>query len=219
MRVLALVSLICLSITSVYAQDDVIDEGRYNQHQALVDQGWMHLTGSDFEVAVEKFNQAIEIYDGNADAYLGRANALMKFGKLDEAEQDVQKALGMTGEQADMYYLAGNIYFKMEDYFKATDYYSKALDFNELSEVPIDSMHCYYNRGNAYYEAGMYRSAISDFSKAIEIQSDFKNAYHNRGLAYSHRGSMTEACMDFFKAKELGDLSSDKYIKKYCSDE
>ena len=211
-----LIFTLLLYLFPVFAQDETIDEGQYNLHIDLVDQGWLHVTGKNYEVAAQKFDQAIKVYDGNADAFLGRANARMKIDMLDEAKDDVHTALDMTGDQADMFYLAGNIYFKMKEYYLASEFYTKALDFNDQSDVPIDSIHCYYNRGNAHFEAGMYRSAIGDFSKAIEMQEDFTHAYHNRALAYRHRGNMDQACADFSKAKELGDLSSDKYIIKYC---
>lgn len=209
--------ILYLSIIPAFAQDDeTIDENIYNQSSQLADDGWTYLSGQSFQDAVDKFTQSIELYDGNADALVGRANALMKLDRLDEAEKDILEALKMSGDEADMYYLAANIYYKMKYYENATSLYTKALDFNETSNVPIDIANCYYNRGNAFLGSGMYRSAINDFTKAIKNKEDFMNAYHNRGLAYKNRDAITEACADFEKAKSLGSLTSEKYIDKYC---
>lgn len=212
-------AILLLYSTPIFAQDDVVDEAVYNKSVFLADQGWKHLTGDDLEVSVEKFTASIAIYDGNADAFVGRANALMKLDRLAEAEKDVEQALSMSENEADMFYLAGNIYFKMQYYEKALNSYSQAIKFNDSSEVPVDLGNCYYNRGNANFEYGMYRSAINDFTKAINEKADFIGAYHNRGLAFKNRGMLEEACIDFNKAKSLGSNASDKYITEYCQNE
>ncbi|PIB36049.1 hypothetical protein BFP72_11915 [Reichenbachiella sp. 5M10] len=198
------------------AQEEVLDETDYNSSKQYNSNGWDMINRQSYGQALEQFNKSIAIYDGNADSYVGRATALMKLNRLSEAETNVEAALALAPGQADMYYLAGNIYFNMEYYIEATNNYSNAIRSNDDSDIPVDLVNCYYNRGNAYFSAGMYRSAINDFSKVIELKEDYMYAYHNRALAYKHRDDLEQACLDFHKAKDLGSTMSQKYIDKYC---
>lgn len=219
MRILILCTVILHLIPlSLFGQEDVVDEVIYNKSAVFLDEGWTHLTGRDYEAALAYFDKSIDLYSGNADAFVGRANALLKLERFQEAESDILAALSMTGEESDMLYLAGNVYFKMKFYEKAQINYTKALAYNEQSKVKIDSAHCYYNRGNTFFEAGMHRSAINDFTKAIQQNEAFKNAYHNRGLSYAHRNMLEEACADFQMAINLGSYATKKYIDKYCTE-
>ncbi|MFY0628373.1 MAG: tetratricopeptide repeat protein [Reichenbachiella sp.] len=216
MRFLQILLILILYSFSTFCQDEIVDESDYRRSKQLMDEGWVHVSANSFESSLAFFDKSIEIYDGNTDAFVGRATALMKLERLNEAERDVQSALKLSENQSDMFYLAGNIYFKMEYFEEAISYYTKAMKFNESSDVPIDSVNCYYNRGNCYFKAGLYRSAINDFTKSILMNDRFFNAYHNRALAYKHRDDMKNACTDFRKAEELGSNISEKYIKQYC---
>ncbi|UXP32649.1 tetratricopeptide repeat protein [Reichenbachiella agarivorans] len=198
------------------AQDDTLDEEQYLASKQLLSNGWTMIDQEQFENAVDQFNQSITIFDGNTDAFVGRATALMRLGRLADAERDIEQALLLSPDQADMYYLAGNIYFKMDNYEKATENYSLAIKSNYSAEVPVDIVNLYYNRGNAYFSAGMYRSAINDFSRVIEEKEDFVNAYHNRALAYKNREDYESACRDFETAVSLGSTLSQKFIDRYC---
>jgi len=216
MRILLTLFILCLYSFPSDAQDETVDEKTYQQSILLMDKGWEHLTGKDFEVALDYFNQSIALYDGVTDAFVGRATTYLKLNQLKEAEEDIKKAMNLSVNQSDVFYLAGNVYFKMEYYEKASEAYSNAIEFNDESEMPVDLFNLYYNRGNAYFKSEFYRSAINDFTYAIREKADSYNAYHNRGLAYKHREELENACADFAKAKELGSKISDKFIEEYC---
>lgn len=199
-----------------YSQDDTVDEEAYNTSKQLASNGWDMIAADKFDHAIDQFSQSIDLFDGNTDAYVGRSTAYMRLDLLDHAEKDLKSALLLSPNQSDMFYLAGNIYFKMEYYIEATENYTKALSHNDVSDIPVNPVNCYYNRANAYFSSGMYRSAINDYSKVIELQESYMHAYHNRALAYKHREDFESACLDFNKAKELGSKMSDKFIDEYC---
>jgi len=214
-RLYLLLSLIFLQ-NIAFGQDETIDELTYNSSKELASSGWNLIAEEKFDHAINLFNQSIELFDGNTDAFVGRSTAYMRLDLLDHAEKDLEKALTLSPNQSDMFYLAGNIFFKMKYYFRATENYSKALRHNSESDIPVDPLNCYYNRANAYFAAEMYRSAINDYSKVIALDEEYMHAYHNRALAYKHREDFENACLDFDKAKELGSQMSDKFIDKYC---
>ncbi|WP_158584022.1 tetratricopeptide repeat protein [Reichenbachiella sp. MSK19-1] len=208
--------IVLLAVSSSTAQDTVIDEDDYNSNQQHTSNGWDLIGQEQFEDALSQFNLAIDSYDGNADSFVGRANALLRIDRFSEAQKDIETALLLAPDQADMFYLAGNIYFKMEYFELAARNYSSAIRANDTSDIPVDLINCYYNRGNAYFSAGMYRSAINDFSRVIDANEDSFIAYHNRALAYKNREEYDMACQDFYKAQELGSKMSQKYIDRYC---
>ena len=93
-------------------------------------------------------------------------------------------------------FFAGLTYQK-EDYSKAIEHYSKAI---ELNPQMVES---YNNRGIVYSENDEVERAIKDYNKAIELDPNGASAYNNRGLAYSKRGKVERAIKDYNKAIEL----------------
>ena len=206
-----------IPIFAINAQD-AIDADVYEQSQKLNDIGWAYIGINKSEEAIENFSQSISIYDQNPDAFVGRSTAYLHTKQFDLAEKDAQSALALAPKEADIAYLIGNIYFKLERYFDAIDHYSNAMSFNKASEVKIDSADCLYNRGNAYMALEFYKVAVNDFSKAIRERDEFAAAYHNRAVSYRHLEQMNEACQDFLLAKKLGSKKKHDYLEKFCAE-
>ena len=125
----------------------------------------------------------------------------------------------------------GNEFYESENYDKAIEYYTKAIelgqkhadvynnrglaylekrdhghaikDFNEASSLAPKYADIYYNRGVAYLEMGDYRPAIKDFNEAIRLQLNSADVHNHRGRAYLRIGKHDRALEDFNKAIEL----------------
>ncbi|MBV6643380.1 MAG: tetratricopeptide repeat protein, partial [Cyclobacteriaceae bacterium] len=139
-----------LFINTLLIAQDVIDIAMYNQQLSFIDKGWDLIHQKAYHEASQIFEQAIELNDGNADAFVGAATAYMHLEKYDLATQRVDVALGMTRNQSDIYFLAGNIAFNSGNHDKALVAYTVAINNYESSEVKIDLPKCYFNRGNSY---------------------------------------------------------------------
>ena len=202
-----------LTINTLLIAQDVVDIAMYNQQLSFIDQGWDLIHQKSYHEASQIFEQAIELNDGNADAFVGAATAYMHLEKYDLATQRVDVALGMTRNQSDIYFLAGNIAFNSGNHDKALVAYTVAINNYESSEVKIDLPKCYFNRGNSYLALKKYKQAIADYDITLQKNPNFAEAYHNRGVATKNLKDLSSACSDFHAAKHFGSQISDSYLE------
>ncbi len=208
------VTALFLFLNKTLAQE-VVDEYNYNQNIELTNKGWELVQKEDNEQAIQKFTQAIVLYDGNTDSFSGIATAYFKTKKYDSASYFVVKALEISPDEADLHYLAGNINIRLENYNQAITHYSKAIRNNSSSNVKVDIANCYFNRGNAFLFIEKYEKSILDFTSSILI-NPMANTYHNRAIAYKNLNQPQDACNNFQEAFNRGSEQSEKFLLNYC---
>ena len=108
------------------------------------------------------------------------------------------EAIELNPNNALAYYGRAYAYDDLEDYQRAIDDCTKAVQFN--SPRLVDA---YNNRGEAYRKSGIYAKAIEDYNKAIELNPNYFKAYSNRGIAYRSLGNYDKAFADYNKAIKL----------------
>ena len=181
----------------------------YEESKLLIDEG-------KYEEAVGFLEQAHDINKGNTDYTYAAAYALYKLKRLDAAAKQIGWSLMLEPFQSDYYVLAGNIAYKREDFAKGIEFYNKALQYQDSSEVAINELDCVYNRANCYLNLQNYESAERDYSSVLSIDRENYMAFHNRGLARLKLGLEPEACTDWNEAVQSGSSISQKYIKRHC---
>ncbi|CCK68442.1 protein serine/threonine phosphatase KNAG_0A07900 [Huiozyma naganishii CBS 8797] len=72
----------------------------------------------------------------------------------------------------------GNVYIKSQDYQKAIELYTKAIELDSTSSI------FYSNRALAHLKLDNFQSALHDCNDAIKLDNNNIKAYHRRGLAY-----------------------------------
>ena len=97
--------------------------------------------------------------------------------------------------------LLGNEAATMENYGQAIDYYTKAINANQLNARQLAV--AYNNRGCAYDDSGMDNQAMADFAKAIELDSGYDAPYFSRSFIYERRNELDKAIVDMEKAVSL----------------
>lgn len=163
----------------------------------------------NYQQAIIEYNQAIEIKPNEAILYSLRGLSKYYLNDYKGALQDCDKAIKLDKNYANAYdnrALAKNY---LNDYQGAIQDCYKAIGLNKRD------VYVYANLGYARLSLKDYKGAIQAFDSAIEFQPN-QFVYFNRGLAKVNSGDKTGACLDFNKAKELGNLSADTAIKKYC---
>jgi tetratricopeptide (TPR) repeat protein len=101
-------------------------------------------------------------------------------------------------EEAAGYFRRGNAYFKLQNYERSIQDYSRAIDvFPEYIEA-------YYNRAIAYKFVENYLKAIEDYSQIIEIAPNFVAAYAGRAALYTALNDHVSALEDMKMAARLG---------------
>lgn len=74
--------------------------------------------------------------------------------------------------------LAGNAAFKAQDFPKAIEQFTLAIEADASSHV------IYSNRSAAYASAGQFTAALLDANKCIELKPDWPKGHSRRGAAY-----------------------------------
>ena len=80
----------------------------------------------------------------------------------------------MKPEDADIYNLRGNAYYKKGEIDKAIADYTRSIEVNPGFAT------AYYNRGSAYYFEGKIEMASDDYKKALELKPGYGETNDDR---------------------------------------
>ena len=165
-----------------------VQQGQFDiamqEYQAIVDkfpyfpeaQFYMGLTKfrqKDIEGAAFYFSEALKIYPGHQKARKGLNN--------------VTKQLLNNGNKA----------YKRGDLERASDYYLKAVQFDQEFYL------AFYQLGVLEKKMGNSDQAIDYFNKAITIKPDFHKAWFTLGTSYEVDNNLDSAIVKYNKAIEL----------------
>jgi len=145
----------------------------------LNDLGVMYLALGDYEKAEESFLKVL-----NLDPLYDKARENLK---------TLYKKLGINKEvpeipNEDMAYIQlGLNYYTNNNYTKAIEAFSKALEINNKS---VEAMN---NLGATSYMMGDLDKAILYFEKAIELNRNYVEAYGNLAYAYLEKNDLSKA--------------------------
>lgn len=110
-------------------------------------------------------------------------------------------------EEGALYFQRGNAYFKLENYDRAIQDYTRAIAvFPEYIEA-------YFNRAAAYKNTRNYHQAIEDYSRIIEIAPNFVAAYTGRAALYTDLNDHVSALEDMRAAARLGSKDIQELLK------
>ncbi len=160
---------------------------------------------SEYEKAIEYYNEAIMLSPQFIPAYNNRGSAKSAMREYREAIEDFTQAIKFNPKYFGAYYNRGSAKQNLKDYQEAIEDYTKAV---KLSPQYADA---YHNRGNVKSTLRNYQSAIEDYTKAIEINPKLTHAYYNRGVAKQNLREYQEAIEDYTKAVELDPQHTSAY--------
>ena len=95
---------------------------------------------------------------------------------------------------ANTYYTRGYSYYELDEYEKAVE------DFSEAIEIDPYDADAYIMRGLSYHKLGENKKAVDDYTKAIHLKPDYFNAYNDRAIIYDQLGEYEKAVEDLTKA-------------------
>jgi tetratricopeptide (TPR) repeat protein len=166
----------------------------------------------DFTASVKDFTFCINKNHALPKSLYNRALSYMHDQKLKEAEKDARLLKELEPENADAYYILGNICSIKNDWAGSIPYYDKAIKFRPAYAE------AYFNRAVSRGNLNQHKEAISDFDIAIKLKKDFAEAYYGRAISkISTQSSTREGCIDLKKALSLGYKDAQNMINIYCN--
>lgn len=161
----------------------------------------MELAPNDFDIIFEYANYLYSVSKyQEADKYYDKALAIkddvvakslqainkIELNQLDNARELIESALTEQPEHEYIQFLAGRIYYSMEDYEKAKIYFIKSLEQNPDIETKNLLALC-------YYQLGEYDKALNIFKALLEKNSENISLLLNEAKCYEKMNETNKA--------------------------
>ncbi len=226
--ILALLTVLTLSISTVMAQSDKDGWAIYDQAEKLRIEA---KSKDDLMKAQDKFEQASRIFQRtNSDK--GTAYSWNQMGLINKSQGEYAKALeyydkslailrqlgDVKGEGTCLSNI-GAIYDSWGQYAKALEYYEKSLQITRKIGNTKQEGLTLNNIGLVYQWWGQYSKALENYEKSLAIDRKIGNlngegiSLNNIGLVYESWGQYAKALEYYEKAlpifKKIGDLKTE----------
>ncbi len=159
-------------------------------------------------LAIDAYKQALEHGERSAEVHFNLANALRRFGRLEEAEKQYLEALRLDKMLIDAYNNLGNLYETQRRYQEAMEIYMQAL------KMQPESAMLYNNLSIVLSYLGEYDTAHQVLLKALSIKEDLWAAYCNLGGIYlNHTKELEKAIYCYKMCLKCEDLTIEQRKK------
>ena len=173
----------------------------YQSARALNNRALIYKNQEKFDLAIEEYTKAIEIYPNYSLYYSNRAEIYQKQQNYELALADYTQAISNEKENPRWYEERANCYMAKEDFTAALKDLDKAIDLAPNNPV-------YYNNRAGFYSTNKnnYELALKDYATALELSKDpyqSARALNNRALIYKDQENFELALEEYTKAIEI----------------
>lgn len=146
--------------------------------------------------SITSCDQALVIDPSQSRVHISLAITYFGTGKIDEAIEELNRALGLQPLRDDAYNWLGRCYEEKRDRDRALAAYQKAISIRPTAEH-------YLQLGACYLIFSEYEDAIEQFRKVISLQPDNYSGYNNLGSIYYLLGQYQQAVTILEKAVKI----------------
>jgi tetratricopeptide (TPR) repeat protein len=150
--------------------------------------------------AIHHYSEALRIEREYADAHYNLANALMKTGKTEKAEEarsHLDEALRIKPNFAEAHNALGTYYLIQGKMDEAITQISAAV------RLKPDYAVAYNNLGTAFGSRGQIEEAISQYTEAVRLDPGYADAHTNLGVLLARQGKKDDAVAHLREALRL----------------
>lgn len=150
---------------------------------------------SKYEEADKYYDKALELKDDVVAKSLQAINKI-ELNQLDKAKELIESALTEQPEHEYIQFLAGRIYYSMQDYEKAKIYFIKSLEQNPDIETKNLLALC-------YYQLEEYDKALNIFKALLEKSSENISLLLNEAKCYEKMNEIDNALQVLDKLTDI----------------
>ena len=179
--------------------------------EAYNNRGLAYYMIKDYDKALADFEHALKLNSGNSQSCIYLALYYSTVVKdVDKAPDFYNKAVELAPTSAHAYSCRASFYtgYRIGDYAKAAEDYTKAIQFENRGEDTL--ILDYQSRAECYNHLKLYDKAIDDYTKAIQMAEHSARMnvmlsfyYRERGNCYEAVGKNSLARKDFKKSEKL----------------
>ena len=175
--------------------------------QRLLIEAAFHHNREDFQEAIARASEALELEPACIPAYAARAVAYWYTEHHVQAVDDYTKILEMAGESYFVLNARGQVYAEMGEFENALTDLNRALEIGEKTELPTALAYALSGRALAKAGLGWFDEASKDFEDSIGKCPANAWVHYNHGLTYHQLGNAPAATTCFELALELHEPS------------
>lgn len=157
--------------------------------------GWYHLGrlyGDDrqSDLAYDAMKKATEIDPSRADYWRDLSQLSKRYGKMEDAEKQLLRALKLEPNDAIAHYWLGQLYAQLED---NRDNYGRAeQEFLAAIARSPEMQEAYFELGMLYGRHQNYTPAVANLRKAVALDSSDDKALYQLGTTLMKQGNKAE---------------------------
>jgi tetratricopeptide (TPR) repeat protein len=165
-----------------------LDEQRYAaaRHAVLIGDGYR--AKGQYDLAIEKYEEAIAVYPSHIDAYLGLGAAYEGKGEDDRALKSYDKALSFDPTCVEGLNALGSIHRKMGRFEQAINTFKESLRYEPGNVVTGSNLvEIHYDLGTRRFQAAQWQQAIEHFERIFAYDKTFRRFDIEEKLARARR--------------------------------
>lgn len=180
-----------------------VDNETYKS-DALVELGNVYALKFEFEKSIEYYEKAEE--SGASSDLVSLNMAKVSATKNENDVKDLDEYINSHPDDSKGLVMRGNYHFKNNEFKKAIQDFSSAIQVNETE------VNAYNGRAAAYIKIAKYEEALEDCNQAIDMDPNFSIVYYNRGIVKEMLRDVEGACYDWEQSFLMGVDKAEEYL-------
>lgn len=165
--------------------------------KGLLNQANSFLTNGQWDKAIGKLNEIVELLPENPLVYAARGDAYLGLEKFDKALEDYDQVLRLAPDNAKAYDTRANLHRDLEHIDEAISDFTKSIELDPEHAFP------HISRGMLYYQKTQVDEALKDFQTYADKEPEDYLGYNNVAFVLFQQGKYEEAEAAWAKATSL----------------
>ena len=188
--------------------------------------GCNSLNNSEWNIAIDKFKEAINREPIFTEAHCGLSKAYLETDNLEAAKNAAEEALRLRNDYPPAREFLNKVkmksYYKGKTYFNREEYNQAILELQRAVKIDQDFKGAYHYLGKTYFKLGYLKAAEkearealrvdSTYERASELLGEIKQKHKEQGDEHRNRKAYSEAVKSYQQAISIDDKYKDAYF-------
>jgi len=164
---------------------------------ALLILGMIAHQQGEFEVAVERYQQFLDLKPNHAQTHYNLGLVLEELDRTEPAIEHFNKSIAIAADNAEVHSNLADAYTRLRRWEEAIKAYQKALSIQAGDVITIIKL------ANVFHAAQRWPESIPPYERALALQPTNALVHRNLGASYQKLGQLQKAILCFEQALSL----------------